>query len=261
MIWAALALAQSQTQEENRVWEALYDGRLVTALEGTPIVAVQYYEEILAGLPEDSQARGEVLYWLGHARFLSGDLERSAAALKEARSWPDQREQADRLLARIDLERQEVAGLPLKWDFSTGQTGFVRVSDHGAVGIARVDGDPALSWTLPVLMGEIERISMGLMADTEARLLTFRARASRFPANLQVVVQGAEGGRFAAPLQVIPVDTWVNIRISLENMRSLDAAGRTSLRSIRLVELQDLTGYLSSDRGENTLYVDDFTIL
>jgi hypothetical protein len=262
LILLKFALAQT-SGEEARTWESIYDGRLVAALEGSPQLGVQYYEQILEGLSADSPARGQVLYWLGHARFLSGDLARAAAVLKEAQAWPDVKDASTRLLARIELERQSALVLPLNWDFSGGVVGFVLGSlprsHESSLKTEILDNNPVLSWTRFVSANEIDSISMGLV-DTPARSIAFRAMARNFPVDLQVVVLGTEGGRYGAPLTVIPEAEWVYIRISLSSLRSLDAASRGPLKNIRNVELQDLSGYLSSDRGENILYLDDFSI-
>lgn len=248
--------------DEVRVWEGLNDARLIEAADGTPAIAAQYYEELLQDLPPDAVQRPEVLYWLGRARLSLGDLDGAITALREAARDPDQRPAAEALLAQIEALRRGGVGLPIRWDFSQGPMAFARSlsDDAGRLDTRLVDGDPALQWPMNVHDGEVGHISLSLAQDLPIRAVSFRVRAARFPSNLQVVLLSAEGVRFSAPLVVVPVGRWLPIQWRVESFRAIDPSPGAILRRARVVIFQELTGYLSSDRGENSLLIDDIRI-
>lgn len=254
--------AAALPDDDVRIWEGLYDARLIEAADGTPAIAIQYYEELLQELPADAPQRPEVLYWLGRARFSLGDLDGAIAALQEAARSPDQRPMAEALLSRIELQRRGAIGLPIRWDFSQGPMSFSRSLDDDAGRLATrlIDGNPALIWPMLVRSGGIGHISLSLAQELPIRYLAFRARAERFPANLQVVLLSPDGGRFSAPLVVVPTGRWMRVEWRVESFRAIDGRAEAPLRRARVVVFQELTGYLSSDRGDNALFIDDLRI-
>lgn len=260
---ALLALALAGPQEETRIWEGLYDARLVEAADGTPQVAAQYYEELLGDLPLSSPQRPEVLYWLGRTHFVMGAYEAAIPVLQEAAQDPAHALQAEALLARIEMARHGVLALPVRWTFDDGPGALIRSSDSpsgGSLGVRSETGEAVLAWRTLARPGKIEQISAAFAQALPVRVLSFRARTSTFPADLQVVFHSSEGVRFSAPLVVVPVGRWVTIRLPLISFRTLDPVPDAHLDRVRLMEIQDLTGYLSSDRGENTILFDDIVI-
>jgi hypothetical protein len=259
------ALAMAGPADDVRTWEGLYDARLVEAADGNAVLALQYYQELL---PEDMSRkyalRPEILYWLGRARFMAGDLDGAVVALREAATSVEEKKKAEALLAHIELTRKGVTTLPVQWNFEEGPGSLVRGADAPAAGLLVVrsvgENQHALAWDTIARAQEIDRLSFSFAGDQEVREIYFRARASSFPAEIQVLLHSADGTRFSAPLSIIPTEDWVDIRIPIVSFRTLDPLPGASLTAVRRVEIQDITGYLSSDRGENTIFLDDFLV-
>ncbi len=259
------SLAIAGPADDVRTWEGLYDARLVEAADGNAVLALQYYQELL---PEDMSRkyalRPEILYWLGRARFMAGDLDGAVVALREAAASVEEKKKAEALLAHIELTRKGVTTLPVRWNFEEGPGSLVRGADAPAVGRLDVrsvgENEHALAWDTVARAQEIDRLSLSFSGDQEVREIYFRARASSFPAEIQVLLHSADGTRFSAPLSIIPTEDWVDIRLPIVFFRTLDPLPGASLTAVRRVEIQDITGYLSSDRGENTIFLDDFLV-
>jgi hypothetical protein len=258
LVWAGPA-------DDVRTWEGLYDARLVEAADGNAVLALQYYQELL---PEDMSRkyplRPEILYWLGRARFMAGDLDGAVVALREAAMSPDEKKKAEALLAHIEMTRKGVTTLPVRWNFEEGPGSLVRGADAPAAGGLTVrsvgEAERVLAWDTVVRAQEIDRLSFSFSGDQEVREIYFRARAGSFPAEIQVLLHSADGTRFSAPLSIIPTEEWVDIRLPIVLFRTLDPLPGASLTAVRRVEIQDITGYLSSDRGDNTIFLDDFLV-
>ena len=74
VVWAG-------TPEE---WSSTYDARLSQALGAEPSEAIAVYEALVAQIPAEEDQRGEVLYWLGLARWSAGDLAGAKRSLASA---------------------------------------------------------------------------------------------------------------------------------------------------------------------------------
>jgi hypothetical protein len=252
-----------------RAWETLYDARLVEAADGTPEVAALYYEELVTDLEADDPLFGTAWYWLGRAKYGLGDTEAAVLALRTAMRDPAERANAGALLARIELKTHAITALPVLFTFDSDTGAFVRAWDQAGKGRAEARtllGRRALAWGTTVSTGEPDHIAAALELDRPVTRVSFEVRAELFPAELRLTVSDGAGGRYSAPVIQVPTGEWLQVVLPAGAFRSTDGArggGGSALRAddrVRLLELEDLTGFLSPERGENTIYLDTFEI-
>ncbi|MDP2304396.1 MAG: hypothetical protein Q8P18_00040 [Pseudomonadota bacterium] len=270
MILLALAALQgARAGDPVRAWETLYDARLVEAADGTPEVAALYYEEVVSDLTADDPLYGTSWYWLGRARYGLGDTEAAVTALRTAMRDPSARARAGALLARIELKSRAIATLPVTLGFENGIGAFVRAWDQaekGAMEARKIAGRPVLAWGTTVAAGEPDRIAAALEVERAVTRIAFQVRAHAFPAELRVTVSDGAGGRYSAPVIQVPTGEWLDVVMPASSFRSTDGArggAGSALRPddrVRLLEIEDLTGLLSPDRGENVIFLDSFDI-
>lgn len=252
-----------------RVWESLYDARLVEAADGTPEVAVLYYEEAAGDLRRDDPLYGQTWYWLGRTRYVLGQREEAVRALQTAVQDETVRPQALALLGKIELEERAIRTLPSSEGFEHSTGAFVRAWEDvqkGQLDARTVQGRALLAWDTTVKAGEADRVQAALLADAPFQELRFEVRAHAFPVELRVSLSDGAGGRYSAPVIQVPTGQWLQVDLPARVFRSTDG-GRSAQGSVlssadrvRVIELEDLTGLLSPDRGENTLYIDTVEI-
>lgn len=257
-----LLALQAFADDGARAWETLYDARLVEAVDGTPEVAVLYYEELLQDMkPEDPMA-GEAWYWLGRARWELGDPEGATAALRQAARDPRQRAAATGLLARIDLAVRAVRTLPWAASFEGSTGGFIRAGETAAKGALEIrpvdDDDPALAWNTRIEAGTTDRLLLALEPGLALHTIAFRVRATTVAADLRVAVADGAGGRYVAPALTVPTGDWLLVELPLSGFRAEADGARPT--GVRLLELEDLTGLRGKDLGPNTLLVDEVSL-
>lgn len=265
ILLASVALADDAA----RVWESLYDARLVEAADGTPDVAVLYYEEAAQDIKPEDPLYGETWYWLGRTRYVLGQREDAVHALQTAAQDPQVRPQAMAMLSRIELEARAVRSLPATQGFEQNTGPFVRAwedVEKGQLAARTVQGRALLAWDTTVKAGEADHVLAALLADQAFGGLRFEVRAHAFPVELRVTLADGAGGRFSAPVIQVPTGQWMEVDLPAKAFRSTDG-GRSEQGSVlqssdrvRVIELEDLTGLLSPDRGENTLYIDTVEI-
>lgn len=262
MILGLLLLSgPGRADDEARAWETLYDARLVEAVDGTPEVAVMFYEELLRDLRPTDPAWGQTCYALGRARWELGERDAAVSALRQAARVPDTRVAANALLARIDLAGRAIRALPATIPFQGSTGGFVRAgefAEKGTLEIRPVEGNPALAWNTRVETGQEDRVTVALEPGLALREVSFRVRAGAFPATLAVVVVDGAGGRYAAPPVTVPVDGWLEVNLPIASFRAEGDDARPP--GVRLLELVDRTGLAGDNAGSNTLLVDDVVL-
>ena len=74
MIWLLGLLARG---EDNlpELWAQMHEGQLVHLVDGTPLEAIEIFEALLKGLPENHPLFGELLFSLGKAQYDSGKID------------------------------------------------------------------------------------------------------------------------------------------------------------------------------------------
>ncbi len=268
LLWALQrALPGAHADDAARAWETLYDARLVEATDGTPEVAAMYYEELVGELRPTDPLYGPAWYWLGRTRYVLGDGAAAAVALQQAVAHPSSRVQAGALLSRIELEQRAISSLPftLGFDGSTGP--FVRAweqAEKGTLEARTVAGRSVMAWGTTVRAGEPDHVAVALGPALPITAFACVVQSAEFPAELRVTVTDAGGLRYRAPVFQVAAGTWQAVDLPLAAFRSTEGGreGRgLALRPadrVALVEIEDLTGLLTPQRGENTLHIDTF---
>lgn len=253
------------------VWSALYTGRLLASADGDHAAAVAAYEAVLEHLPEDDPQRAELLYWLGRSELDAGRPQAAWPHLVDASESSDDeiREAARKLLAGLLLAEARVTSLPLATSFDDGRSPFVRGWTRGDLKDLRImKGDArdgaVLAWEVEVQAGEDDFLRAALTNDARAlSRLRLRLRSGAFPAQVRILLEDAEGARWTAPVRTVPAGEWLPVELTLNSFSPADAPAavrRPEPGSIRAVEVRDLTAYLSEQRGQNTLYIDDLDL-
>lgn len=265
VVWAAAALAGDIDN-----WDTLHEGLLLAASGDLP-GAVGSYERLKRNLPAEEPLRAEALYWLGHARWMQGDVEGAGAELRECARVPSvHRAQCLQLLNEIELEASSIVTVPMRWTFDAPH-GFVHplaYSDKGSLRIAAAPGsDAALQWLTFVDSRKDDLVVVGFRDPTPAPSgIRFSARSTAFPARLRLWIYDALGRRYTVvgqPAISVPSDRWVQVVLELDQLESDDpASGPLQPGLIERLVVQDVSAFGPSlgASGENALYIDDFEV-
>lgn len=272
MIWSLLAaLAAPAWGSGPEVWAALYNGRLMASADRDQAAAIAVYETLLADLSDGDPLRAELSLWLGLAQLDDGRQDAAVESLRDAvrLGGPDVRLQARRVLAELLLRERAIVSLPFTTTFADGVGPVVRGWTHDLPdALALAPGDPAdgtvLAWAVDVQAGEDDFVRLELRPDAgPVTRLRLRLRSTAFEAQVRVMVEDAQGERWTAPVQAVPAGTWVGIDRGLLDFAPADAPAalrRPEAGQVRAIEIRDVTGYHSIDRGENVLWIDDLDL-
>lgn len=264
-----ILLAAFVWADPTSAWKSLQEARLMEAADGTPEAAAQMYEELVAELEPTDPEYGPAWYWLGRTRWTLGEADAAVSALSNALQDPTVSAQAAALLMKIELRRRAVLTLPATFSFDDTRVAFVRnwdAADRGSLGIRAVASRSVLAWATTVRAGEADHIAMALETGGRITRIAFQVRAQAFPAELRVTVSDGAGARYSAPVIQVPTGQWMEVNLPAAAFRSTDGGrggGGSALQPtdpVRLIEVEDLTGLLSPDRGVNTLYLDSVEI-
>ncbi len=264
-----LALRAGATEAGPEVWNGILDARLMESLERDPGTAMNAYDALLQDLSDDDPLAGELLFWMGRAAFEAGDVDRSLELLRRSvrssRPHPD----AAMLLARIRMEARRVAALPYQQDFSEGTGGWVRGwVRREAEELTTVDldgaGGRALAWRTDVREGETDFIvlAFGDLPRGPVRLKML-IRAGVFPAHIRILAEDEEGRRWTAPVVVADTRDWLAVDLPFNTFVPAEAPAarrRFDPRTIRRLIVRDVSAFHETQRGPNTIYVDDVEI-
>lgn len=265
LLAAAVALCADARADGPEEWAALYNGRLVDAVDRDPASAIPVYDAVLAYLDDDDPLRGELLYWRGRARHdlgqRDGALEDLNAAAEDARIGPEART----FLGRLELVERTVRDLPFEQDFDDGQRSFVRgwpIGRRDDLSVVKLSDRPGqvMAWRRMVREAEADSIVLGLAADTAPEHLRLTVRADAFDARLRILLVDVEGRRWTAPVLVIPADDWLRLDLGIASFVPAEAPAsraRPDGAALRSVEIRDVTAFHAADRGENRLFIDD----
>ena len=237
VVWAG-------TPEE---WSSTYDARLSQALGAEPSEAIAVYEALVAQIPAEEDQRGEVLYWLGLARWSAGDL----AGAKRS------------LLGRIALREQAIQSLPYAQDFRLNTAPWVRGWERGKESDLRVTDGPdgrVLQWDTELMDGQTDFIAFGLDTDGErVTVVSFRVRSESVTAKVRAVLEDDAGRVWLSEKLTVRMGRWTELRLPVKSFQSAEAAS-IDPRSIVSLTLQDLTALHTDARGENILWLDDLSV-
>lgn len=268
LAWVARAEGPSE-------WVELYDARLREAAYGDTEMTVALLEPLLARLEPDNPLRGEVAYYLANARLAMGDFQGARQALSVAAAFAATREAAIGLLSQIDALERQVGALPMRSTFDTSPAPFAHSWQHGSHGTLDV-AEPEASPT-PVLPGDLALRWSTRVRDTEDDQLVvtftdavpvvhgvrFRAFAEGFPAYIRLIVEERDGHEFASDYITLSSESWFQVDALLKSFFVAEPGTPRSIpdpTAIRSIRVQDVTSYMSADRGPLTLWIDDLEI-
>jgi len=191
MLILLMALAQPVHAVGPEVWAALNDGRLVDAADRDSTQAIAIYEAILEHLPTDDPIHGEILYWLGRARYDAGDTEGAREALEEAGNI-DPRIQiaASDFLKQIDMALAPIRSLPYHQSYS---------SEYMGNGFSLAFGEDS---------AQVSEIHLKL------RVLHRSA--------IQVALLDLDGSRWLARYSGMPEDTWTELTMEMTDFSNAE---------------------------------------
>jgi hypothetical protein len=249
-------------------WAAQYDARLTQAVGNDPSGAIAVYETLLAQMPHADTMRGDVLYWLGRARWSAGDLQGARQSLESALKYRVSIRRARILLGRLSVAEKAIQSLPYRNDFRIEMGAWVRGWERGQESDLSVDDGPdgrVLKWQTELVNRLDDFIIMGLDTDdVSVTQMSFRVQTDAVETHLRILVEDEEGQQWTAPLEIIEIGKWSHVRLVLKTFMPADApaaAGRSlDVSTVRRVILRDVTAYHTQARGKNTIFIDDFEI-
>ncbi len=263
LVWG-LALAQ-----DVRAWQGMHEGMLLEAGEGDVQRAVSWYEGLIEGLPEDDDSQPELHYWLARARYALGESEGARRALRVAAEDDAFEDRAEALLGQIDSLDLQIRKLPVEHTFETGTSHWVHSWLHAGRGAIATDLAPgeeghALAWQTVVKDRQDDRILLTFAPEaSDVDSIAFRLRSEAFPAHLHPLLEDADGHLYslAEPL-LVATDGWLDVELDPNDFRRLEGSGRGNARppEVAVLLFTDVTAWASSDRGPNTLYLDDVAV-
>ena len=126
-----LSLAGPAWAGAAETWSAQYDARLTQAVGNDPSGAIAVYETLLAQMSNTDTMRGDVLYWLGRARWSAGDSQGARQSLESALEYRASKRRARVLLGRLAVAEKAIRSLPHTNDFRTQKSAWVRGWERG----------------------------------------------------------------------------------------------------------------------------------
>ncbi len=249
-------------------WALLNDIRVSEVVDGVTPATVERLEALLARLDAMDRLHGETAYWLAHARLTLGDREGARKALELALEDPDAREAALALQAQMDAVLATVDRLPFRHDMEDGRGPFVHswlYGDRGDVRVAPVDADHgrAIRWTFLIRDRQEDQITVSF-ASSAGNLTRFRCEimGQGFPSFLRILVEDRGGREFATDPFEVPAGRWIPLDVALSTFHSTNPTtpSERPRGSVLALHLNDVTAYLSADRGVREVWIDNLEI-
>ena len=262
LVWGSVVLAGGAED-----WSSQYNARLSQALGSEPSEAIAVYEALLAQLPQQNPQRGDVLYWLGRARWSAGALAGAKQSLESARGYRNSRPRARILLGRMAAEDKAIRQIPFQSDFRLDTGPWVRGWERGREDDLNVHDGPGgrvARWSTEVQEGEDDFLIFGLNTDG-ARISQFSLKvwAESLTTHLRILIEDVDGRRWTAPVQVVKPGVWEPLVLPLDEFVRADAPaakGSPDSRKLKWFIFRDVTAFHSAARGENALLLDDLAI-
>ena len=263
LCWAlAVMPAQAGSPEE---WSSTYDARLSQALGADPSEAIAVFEALLAQIPATHEQRGEVLYWMGRARWSAGDLGGAKRSLQSARGYRASRDRARGLLGRMDLKERAILKLPFQQDFRLSTDPWVRGWDRGQDSdLSVVDGEAGrfVRWDTEVVPGVEDFLMLQMDMDgARASIVSMDLRTETLPAKVRMVLEDESGQRWMSPLKTVGSGQWVTVQVPLTEFSDVSDSKRApSGANLVSLTLLDQTAVYTAQEGENAIFVDNLII-
>ncbi|MCO4771700.1 MAG: hypothetical protein KDA24_16830 [Deltaproteobacteria bacterium] len=254
--------------------DVIADGLYLESGMGDLAGAAARYESLLARDDVPTHLRAEALLRLGLARERLADVAAAEAAYAQLlEELPSSRwsEDARSRLQSIEEDRKRVRSLPVEFTFTDGTDGLFHARTRAHKGslnhevLEDEDGrHEVASWRTYVVAREDDLAQVGFEKGLMVQgRLSLTIRAVGFPAHLIFFLVDADGRRFATTTHVVrPEEGWRALTFSPGDFRDRSSGSEDGYRSEALTNLwiQDVTGYSSTDRGENILWIDSLTL-
>jgi hypothetical protein len=261
LIWLASLAAVGGSPEE---WSSTYDARLSQALGAEPSEAIAVYETLVAQIPAEQEQRGEVLYWLGRARWSAGDLLGAKRSLESARSYRSSRARARSLLGRISVGEQAIRRLPYTQDHRLTPDPWVRGWERGQDADLVVEDGPdgrALMWSTKLEDGKTDFLVFGFDTDgVRVSSIEVSIRSEAAPAKIRVVLEDDQGRLWVSPRKTVRMARWTALNLPIGDFISEETRGQPDGRRLKSITLQDLTALHTNARGDNIMWLDDLRV-
>ncbi len=265
--WGVLLLGLQAQAGGPENWSSAYDARLGQAMGAKTSDAIAIYEALIAQIPQGHEQRGDVLYWLGRARWSSGDVEGARRSLESASRYRGARAQVRLLLGRMDAEKHAIDRVPLTVDFSASTEPWVRGWDRGRsadLSLSEEEDVRSVKWTTEVEEAEVDFLVFGLKLDgAPLTSVQITVRSERLQGRYRLLLEDEQGRLWTTPVQSVPTDRWTTLDLPLSDFVRADDptdSRHPSGWGLKWVVLRDVTALHTDQRGENALYIDELTL-
>ena len=269
---ATAAHAQSRDGEQPR--DLIADGLYLESGMGDYAGAAARYRELTERTDVADHLLAEAWFRLGRAEERLGNVEPAEVAYQHildsmaASRWA---EDARSRLQSIEEDRKRVRGLPVKFQFTDDTGGLFHARTHSHKGTLAHEvledhegSHRVASWRTYVAAREDDLTQVGFAPGVVVRGdLALELRAVNFPAHLVFFLVDEEGRRFGTATQVVrPEDGWKRLEFSARDFRDRASGSEDpySPEAITNLWIQDVTGYASTDRGENIIWIDELDL-
>jgi hypothetical protein len=233
----------------------------------SPSDAIAIYEALVAQIPQNDDQRGDVLYWLGRARWSAGDLAGARRSLESARQYRSARPRVRILLGRMDAEDKAVKTLPYAQEFRTSVDPWVRGWKRGkASDLKAVEDEEGTyaRWATEVLEGKSDFVLFGISLDgVRLKQISMKLRSENLRGRYRILLEDDAGETWAAPLTSVATDRWTQVTLPIGSFLATDDSKRSTVPDpsrLKWVILRDVTSLHTDQRGTNALYIDDLSL-
>jgi hypothetical protein len=254
--------------------DLIADGLYLESGMGDYAGAAAVYSSVADRDDVPEHLRSEALLRLGLARERLGDVAAAEADYARLLSeLPTSRwaEDARSRVQSIEEDRKRVRTLPVAYDFTadTGGLFHSRTRSHkGSLEHEVLDDEAGrhevAAWRTYVAAREDDLTQVGFDEGVHVRgRLELTLRAVAFPAHLVFFLVDADGRRFGTATQVVrPEDGWRRLRFAPGDFRDRASGTEEAYHAEGITNLwiQDVTGYSSTDRGENVIWIDELIL-
>lgn len=139
-----------------------------------------------------------------------------------------------------------------------------RASRAPPAGTSPAPEDPAVIWTVVVRDMRHDHLLVNLgQAARHPTAVRFQAQAVGFPGYIRLIAVDERGREYASDYYAVPTEGPVALDYALTDFYAVDpksARVRPHGTAIRELRFEDITGYLSADRGTHAFWIDDLEI-
>ncbi len=274
LLLASLLLAgpaHAQSRPDDTARDIIADGLYLESGMGDFRAAAARYRELTLRDDVPEHVLAEAWFRLGRAEERLGNVGPAELAYKhilEEMSVSRWAEDARSRLQSIEEDRKRVRVLPVQFEFTEDTGGLFHARTHshkGTLGhevLVDDEGPHGVAvWRTYVAAREDDLTQVGFAAGVTVKgELTLLLRAVNFPAHFVFFLVNDEGRRYGTATQVVrPEDGWKRLSFSADDFRDRASGSEDPYAPEPITNLwiQDVTGYASTDRGENIIWIDE----